>query len=117
MFFIVLVLVLIGCEKKYIYVESGINHSLLTGDKILTKERNVFKSENDSIAYFLAYKKFLISQEVERRMIKKLGRSNYTPKSYILYNTDEIIIDESIFTSNINSLKLKLENEINHLNP
>ncbi|QCX40130.1 hypothetical protein FF125_17375 [Aureibaculum algae] len=97
------------------YIEKGTKHSLLTGNESIEKTE-IILSKSDSLAYLIAYKKFIKSKEVERRMIKMLGRSNYSPKEFTLYSRDsERVIDENAF-SNLDTIKKAIEDEIYNLN-
>jgi len=111
---IFLIVLAVSCNKNYTYVEEGIKHSLSTGDKRIEKTE-IIKSKSDSLAYLMSYEQFIKSKEVERRMIKMLGRSNYTPEEFTLYNSSKGVIKESDF-SDIDSIKKEIENKIYSLN-
>lgn len=76
---------LFSCKKDYRYVEKIEKERILGGFDREEKEVQI-QSENDTLAYLEAFKKFAISQKVELEMKKSLGSSSSTPISFNVYD-------------------------------
>lgn len=97
---------LFSCKKDYRYVEKIEKERILGGFDREEKEVQI-QSENDTLAYLEAFKKFAISQKVELEMKKSLGSSSSIPISFNIYDDEGNDITYIDFPN-----KEKRENEI-----
>lgn len=81
-----MLITLFSCEKDYKYVEKIERERLLGGGIDREDKEEEFQAENDTLAYFEAFKKFVISQKVAVDMKKSLGSSSSTPLSFSVYD-------------------------------
>lgn len=82
-----LMLILLSCDKKYTYIETIKEKSLL-GNSYTEKERDpdVIKAKNDTLAYLQAYRNFCISLKVYDDMKKKGSASYFQPINFKILN-------------------------------
>ena len=102
LFFIAIIILLTSCEKKYRYVESVREQSILGGSSIKEKDEKIISAPSDSAAYLEAFTDFCISQKVYSDMRKK-GMDEYLdiPIGFKLYNEKGEDISNIIFASRI----------------
>jgi hypothetical protein len=79
-------------KKTYSYSEDG-------------KSAEVINAYTDSAAYLEAYQKFIITKKVYQNMKSTGGVVSREPQSFMLTDSKGNVISESIFSSNIDSLK------------
>jgi len=85
--FIVSLLLLVSCSKKYEYVEEVIEKSLLTGTTKQEKAPETIRESSDSAAYLKAFEKFCISLKVLQKMTDDgMGEYADVPVGFKLYN-------------------------------
>lgn len=98
--FLVFILLLVSCNKKYTYTETVIEHDIFDRASINKKESKKIYAKNDSIAYMKAYETFCISIRVYEHM-KEKGASSYidTPIDFNLYDNNGKDISEIQFTT------------------
>ncbi|WP_259017117.1 hypothetical protein [Emticicia fluvialis] len=94
---IVLVVLLMSCEKSYKYVEVYRDEGVLGGNEVKEKEPRIIKAKNDSTAYLEAYKIFCISLKVDEDMKKEYGVTYSIPLNFKLYNASDEDISEMAF--------------------
>ena len=92
---------LTACEKKYTYVETVSEPSLLGGSYSDKEEAPVvIKAKNDTLAYLEACQKFAIAMKVYKDMGETVGNSTLgIPKKFALYNADGKDITDIAFVS------------------
>lgn len=86
-------------QKTYKYSEDG-------------KPDKVIQEYSDSAAYLEAYERFIIAKKVHQDMKATVGSINSEPQSFILTDSKGNVITESIFKSNIDSIKKVIYNQI-----
>lgn len=102
LFFIAAIILLTSCEKKYRYIETVREQSILGGSSIKEKDEKIISAPSDSAAYLEAYRDFCISQKVYSDMRKK-GMAEYLdiPIGFKLYNDKGEDITNIIFASRL----------------
>ena len=85
----ILFIMVISCQNEYSYVQINKEKSLF-GDNFETVEKSpeVFKAENDSVAYLEAYSKFQIGIEANKRTSEIMGELFSTVKDFKLLNSE-----------------------------
>lgn len=74
-------------EKKYRYIETVREHSIVGGPSTKEKDEKIISAQTDSAAYIEAYKEFCISQKVYSELRKKgMGEYLGIPIGFKLYN-------------------------------
>ncbi len=100
--FMAALMLLTACEKKYKYVETVKEQSILSGSSIKDKEAVIISAASDSIAYIEAFTKYCISQKVYNKMLKE-GMADYldVPITFRLYNEDGVDITNISFATRL----------------
>ena len=100
--FMAALMLLTACEKKYKYVETVKEQSILSGSSIKDKEAVIISAASDSIAYIEAFTKYCISQKVYNKMLKE-GMADYldVPIGFKLYDEDGMDITDISFATRL----------------
>jgi hypothetical protein len=102
--YVLLAIIFISCndvsfiQKTYKYSEDG-------------KPDKVIQEYSDSAAYLEAYKRFIVAKKVHQDMEATVGSVNSEPQSFVLTDSKGNIITESVFSSNIDSIKKVIYNQ------
>lgn len=98
---------IISCQKskEYRYVESGLKENLFGRTVLHVADTIVIKAETDSIAYMEAYKKYCISEKINKDMKESLGTSSTTPTNFKLINENGEDIASTLSFLKMDSLK------------
>ncbi len=95
--FLVSILLLVSCNKKYTYIETVVEHDIFDRTSINTKEAKKIYAKNDSIAYMKAYETFCISIRVYEHMKEKGASYVDAPIDFNLYDNKGRDISEIQF--------------------
>ncbi|MBQ8655519.1 MAG: hypothetical protein IJ527_00410 [Prevotella sp.] len=100
-------LTLTACNKKYKYVETVQEKSILSGSTIQEKESKEISAPSDSAAYLDAFQKFCISLKVYNDMQKK-GMADYldVPLGFKLYNNKGEDITDIVFYTKAEQMEI-----------
>lgn len=100
--FITTLMLLTACEKKYKYVETVKEQSILRGSSIQEKAPIIISASSDSSAYLEAFTKYCISQKVYNNM-RKEGLADYldVPIGFKLYDEDGMDITDISFATRL----------------
>lgn len=114
--FIVIILFITACNKRYTYVEVIRQQQMFGGTKVATKEEVKIRARSDTAAYLDAYQKYCISREVYLRMKNRLGSSELldVPIGFKLYNSKGVDITNIKFTSKLEQ-EQKMEEKVNRI--
>lgn len=114
--FIVIILFITACNKRYTYVEVIRQQQVFGGTKVATKEEVKIRARSDTAAYLDAYQKYCISREVYLRMKSRLGSSELldVPIGFKLYNSKGANITNIKFTSKLEQ-EQKMEERVNRI--
>jgi hypothetical protein len=106
--FIVSLLLLVSCSKKYEYVEEVIEKSALNGTTKRDKKPEIIRADSDTMAYINAFTSFCISLKVTQQLIDDgMGEHVSVPVGFKLYNEKGIDISNITF-----AYKDKMEKDI-----
>ena len=102
LFFVAAIMLLTSCEKKYRYVETVREQSIVSGASIKEKEKKIISSPSDSAAYIEAYREYCISQKAYSDLRKK-GMADFLdiPIGFKLYNEKGEDISNILFTTKL----------------
>lgn len=102
LFFVAAIMLLTSCEKKYRYVETVREQSIVGGASIKEKEKKIISSPSDSAAYIEAYREYCISQKAYSDLRKK-GMADFLdiPIGFKLYNEKGEDISNILFTTKL----------------
>ena len=113
--YLVLILVLISCKENYTYIEIIDEKSIFGDVEETTKESEIIKAKNDSLAYLEAYKKFQISLKIAKEMKEASGDIYKFPKNFRIENSEGKSIKYSISSENRKKAEAELDKIINRL--
>lgn len=114
-YFLVLIVTLSSCKKNYTYTEIIDEKSIFGEVEETTKEPEIIKSKNDSLAYIEAYKKFQISLKTAKEMKEASGNIYKYPKDFQIENSEGKSVKYSISHENRTKVEVQLDKVIKRL--